>query len=292
MSSAKNCDFILFVVIPWIFDGKYGTVIKTKKKGEICLSKSFTAQRRNEIASELMREGSVKAAELAERYDVSTETIRKDIIYLEEQGLAKKSYGGAIAIRDLIEQPISVKEVSHKEDKNRIAIAAASMIADNSSVLLDGGSSTYALAAQLTMRENLTVFTSATNIIHLLSGSNLTLFCIGGQVRPSSKCAVGDWALEQLNSLKVDIAFLGTNSFRGFCGPTSASYDEVQIKKAIVKSSNKTYLLADHTKFSTSSLFQICNWEDLSGVITNKKSAVDYPDQVEQMKQKTKLIFV
>ena len=156
------------------------------------MSKSFTAQRRNEIASELMREGSVKAAELAERYDVSTETIRKDIIYLEEQGLAKKSYGGAIAIRDLIEQPISVKEVSHKEDKNRIAIAAASMIADNSSVLLDGGSSTYALAAQLTMRENLTVFTSATNIIHLLSGSNLTLFCIGGQVRPSSKCAVGD----------------------------------------------------------------------------------------------------
>ena len=66
----------------------------------------------------------------------------------------------------------------------------------------------------------------------------------------------------------------------------------MQIKKAIVKSSNKTYLLADHTKFSTSSLFQICNWEDLSGVITNKKSAVDYPDQVEQMKQKTKLIFV
>ena len=254
------------------------------------MGRSLTVRRRNEIAAELMREGTVKAAELSERYHVSTETIRKDIIYLEEQGLAQKSYGGAIAVRDLIEQPIAVKEVTNKEEKAEIALAAATLIPQNCTLLIDGGSTTYALASQLTTRDDLTVFTNSVNIMQLLGSSGNKVFGLGGVMRPSSLCMVGDWAVSQLKGLKVNLAFLGTDSFGTAQGPVSASYEEMQLKRTITERAERTYVLADYTKFGPANLFQVCAWENVEAVITNAKARNLYEPEWNRIKERTKIL--
>ena len=100
----------------------------------------------------------MKASSLAEHFGVSTETIRKDLIYLESQGIAQKSYGGAIASSELLlERPIAQKEMERMEIKTAIAERAASMIPRNGVIFLDAGSTTYALARLLRLREDLTV---------------------------------------------------------------------------------------------------------------------------------------
>ena len=251
----------------------------------------LTAQRRNEIAAELMSKGTIQASAMAEKYNVSTETIRKDIIYLEEMGLAQKSYGGAIATQVLIEQPIAVKEVALKDEKAQIAAAAAAMIPENASILLDGGSSTFALAGQLTMRSDLTIFTNAINIMYLLSSSSNHVFCIGGRVRPSSRCSVGGWADEHLLSIKPDLAFLGTDHFQGCSGPTSASFDELHFKKTAASQSVKTVILADYTKFQGTNLFTFCEWQNVYRLLTNRAALDNFPKEVKKIQQSVTIQF-
>ena len=115
------------------------------------MRRKLTVERRNEIAALLLRDGNLKAGELAKRFSVSTETIRKDLIYLDEQGIAQKGYGGAIARSDLIERPVVMKEMENMETKAAIAVKALELIPPNGVILLDAGSTTYALAKQLTL---------------------------------------------------------------------------------------------------------------------------------------------
>ncbi|WP_277239207.1 DeoR/GlpR family DNA-binding transcription regulator, partial [Merdimonas faecis] len=145
------------------------------------MKKRLTAERRNEIAQLLLKNGNMKASSLAEHFGVSTETIRKDLIYLESQGIAQKSYGGAIASSELLlERPIAQKEMERMEIKTAIAERAASMIPRNGVIFLDAGSTTYALARLLRLREDLTVFTNSIMVLNILSDSANQVYALGG----------------------------------------------------------------------------------------------------------------
>ena len=183
------------------------------------MKKRLTAERRNEIAQLLLKNGNMKASSLAEHFGVSTETIRKDLIYLESQGIAQKSYGGAIASSELLlERPISQKEMERMEIKTAIAERAAVMIPRNGVIFLDAGSTTYALARLLRLREDLTVFTNSIMVLNILSDSANQVYALGGRVRGSSKGIVGAWATQAISSLHFDLAFLGSDGFRDLSG--------------------------------------------------------------------------
>lgn len=255
------------------------------------MKKRLTAERRNEIAKLLLQDGNIKAGELAKRFDVSAETIRKDLIYLEEQGIAQKSYGGAIASTELLERPIALKQMENMDIKTKIAKKALDFIPEKGTVILDTGSTVYALAKLLTLRSGLTVFTNSIIVLNLLADSENDVFSLGGKVRGSSKGLVGPWGLRALESIHADAAFLGSDGFKNFEGPSSASYEEAELKKAMAACCDRAVLLCDSTKFSRDSLFQFCKWEDLCAVVTNRDKSGLFHTAISEISKKTNVIL-
>jgi len=255
------------------------------------MKKQLTAERRQEIAQLLLRNGNLKASDLAHQFEVSTETIRKDLIYLEEQGIAKKSYGGAIASNDLLERPVALKEMEHMEIKTSIANRALELIPEQGIILLDTGSTTYALAKLLTLRNDLTIFTNSITILNLLADSGNQLFALGGRVRGSSKGIVGFWALQALHSIHVDVAFLGCDGFKDLTGPSTASYEESEFKQAVLSCSNHTIILSDNSKFLSNSLFQFCRWDQIYAFVTNMTDTENFQNGIKKIQDCTRILY-
>jgi len=236
------------------------------------MKKSLTADRRNRIAQMLLKEGSVKVGELAQLFDVSTETIRKDIIYLEEEGIAEKNHGGAIAKVDVLERTLDEKEWLHSDEKAAIATVALSLVPAGSAIILDTGSTTYAIAKQLVLAKGFTVFTNSVITAGLLAESDNEIFMLGGRIRTSSKAAVGNWSQDALASIHADFAFLGSDGFKGMEGPTTLSYEEAAFKKGAISAAKKTYVVADGSKGKSASRFVYCKWHQVNGLITDTQA--------------------
>lgn len=255
------------------------------------MKKRLTAERRNEIAQLLLRNGNMKAGDLARKFDVSTETIRKDLIYLEEQGIARKSYGGAIASTELAERPVALKQMERMDVKTAIANRAIQLIPEKGVIILDAGSTTYALAKLLTLRDDLTIFTNSLIALNLLSDSSNQVFALGGRIRESSKGTIGAWAIHALCSLHADIAFLGTDGFKDLSGPSSASYEESELKQVMIAHSEKTVILCDNTKLCTNSLFQFCGWDEIYALITDMPKTRESARLIENINKKTNVFL-
>lgn len=196
------------------------------------VSNGLTAERRNKLAQMLVFEGSVKVGELAEMFHVSTETIRKDLIYLESQGVARKSHGGAIAASELLERPLSEKFMEHMDLKSKVAKAALDYIEDNSVILLDSGVPP-SNCKTVGLEKGITVITNSANLPPLLSGTENTVLSLGGEMRGSSMALVGLWTMNAINTVRVDVAILGSDGFSWRKGPCTPSYAEAEVKKAM-----------------------------------------------------------
>lgn len=255
------------------------------------MANPLTLERRNKLAQILVSEGSVKVGKLAEMFNVSTETIRKDLLYLEQEGIARKSHGGAVASNELmeLERPFVTKSLENIEIKMKIAQAAMAFIPDNGVVALDAGSTVFSIGKLLALKRGLTVITNSIGIAQILAGTDNSVFLIGGKVRSSSMALVGMWGMEALQSIQVHAAFLGTDGLVLHSGPCTASYEEAEIKKAMLKSATKRILVSDSLKFRNTGLFQFCEWQDLDAVITD----VDAPaEEIAKIEKYTQVIQV
>jgi DeoR family fructose operon transcriptional repressor len=209
----------------------------------------YAVERRQEIATLIEERGRGDVAELAGRFDVTPETIRRDLTELEQRRLLRRVHGGAISIHRFRSEPaIAEKAEVMASEKAVIADAAVSFVPEQGSVLIDAGTSTLALA-QIFPDRKLTVFTHSVAIaLELASRRDLKIHVIGGRLRTRTLANVDDWALRQLAALRVDVAFVGTNGFsvqRGLSTPDPA---EAAVKHAICVSAAQTVVLADHTK--------------------------------------------
>lgn len=252
------------------------------------MKKTLTAERRNEIAKILLKEGSIKVRDLAKQFNVSTETIRKDIIWLDQEGIAQKSFGGAIAKTSFVENTIDDKQNIHSEEKMLIAKEAIKLIPENGAVILDTGSTNAAIAKELALKSGLTIFTNSLTIGNLLASSDNEVYIMGGRIRKSSRAAIGNWTEQALDSIYADVAFLGSDGFNGLSGPSAVSYSEADFKNKVVKSANKVYTVADSSKFNSSGLFTYANWNDITGLITDNNAPENL---VNSIKENTKVIL-
>lgn len=251
---------------------------------------NLTIKRRNKLAQILVSEGSVKVGKLAEMFDVSTETIRKDLLYLESEGIARKSHGGAIVSSEFLEleRPFVKTSLENIEVKIKIAQAAINLIPENGVVLLDSGSTVFSIARLLSLKKKLTIITNSVVVTQILSSTDNTVYSIGGKVRGSSMAFVGLWGIEALRSVNVNIAFLGTDGFLLRNGPCTASYDEAEIKKAMIRSAKINVVVSDSSKFKNSGLFQFCDWEDIDYFITDSEAPVE---EIQKLDKNTKVII-
>jgi DeoR/GlpR family transcriptional regulator of sugar metabolism len=253
------------------------------------MSLHLMQERRSYIEKRLAAEGSIRVAELARLFDVSSETIRKDLIFLEEKGLAVKAYGGALALGGAAEPSFIEKSVTHLEEKRHIAEEALSRVESGMSLILDSGSTLFVFAQALTIRKDITVFTNGLKTAHLLDECGITTYVLGGQVRHNSNSIVGSWAMRGLKEIRVDMAVLGTSGFRDRVGPCVENFTEAELKSAMIAAGNRAIVLGDSSKAEKQAVVEFARWEEIDELITDKNIGSDV---LENIKQRTAVTVV
>ncbi|MGC9671108.1 DeoR/GlpR family DNA-binding transcription regulator [Planosporangium sp. 12N6] len=224
----------------------------------------YAAQRKQAIITELRANGRVDAADIAAQLGVTQETVRKDLIGLEQQGLLRRVHGGAVPVEQLSFEPAVSTRTYYSEEKTRIARAALAHLPTRGSVLIDAGSTNARLAELFPADRELTVYTNTLSIaLTLVTRPRLTVLTLGGRVRPLTLAGVDDWAARALSEINVDVAFLGTNAISVERGLTTPDPAEAAIKRLMLASARRRILLADHSKVGAVSL---CKHGDLSDI--------------------------
>lgn len=245
-------------------------------------------QRRRELAQIFLREGTVKVGQLAKRFAVTTETIRKDLILLEQQGLIRRGNGRAEVVNELTEQTYGSKAREHVPQKQAIAALAAAQIPENATLFLDAGSTVYELARQLLLRKDLTVITNFMPTALLLSTGGLKVILIGGEVRPTSGGATGPLAVEAIGQLHADLAVVSTSGFAGAEGPCVENLSDASVKRAMIRQAEKVLLVTDSSKTSWRAMVCVAPWTEMDVVISDGGLE---PETAAVLRQQTKLLL-
>jgi DeoR family transcriptional regulator, aga operon transcriptional repressor len=229
-------------------------------------------ERRRSILDVLQREGRVLVTDLARQFRISQITIRKDLETLDAQGLIQRTHGGALPLHAgaLLDPTLREKEKLHRKEKMKIAIAAAKLVEEGQSVLLDSGTTTTAIATALKHFAKLTVITNATNIAAELTGTNVEVILTGGTLRKNSFSLVGPLAEQTLRQLSADILFLGVDGFDTRAGLFTPNILEAQVNRIMVEISSRKIAVCDSSKFGRRSLCNIMPPSAVDQVITDK----------------------
>lgn len=236
-------------------------------------SSVLNEERRRAIVDFVNENGRALVRDLAKRYGSSEITVRRDLELLHSRGLIYRTHGGALPIRTGSESDrnLSEREMQHPREKMRIAAAAARLVKEGQSVILDSGSTTTAIARALRDFQQLTIITNAINIASELSGSPVDVILTGGMLRKNSHSLVGPIAEESLRRLKADILFLGVEGFDTHSGVSTPNLLEAQLNRLMVQIAARVIAVCDSSKFGHSSLSSIVPMSNIHGVITDKQ---------------------
>jgi DeoR family transcriptional regulator, fructose operon transcriptional repressor len=231
----------------------------------------YAAQRQQRIVELARGAGRVDVAALAAEFEVTAETVRRDLTALERHGVLRRVHGGAIPVERLGFEPgLAARDAAMTEEKERIAKAALAELPAEGSVLLDAGTTTARLAELLPGERDLTVVTNALPIALTLSvRPGLNLLLLGGRVRGRTLAAVDDWALRDLRDIYVDVAFVGTNGISAERGLTTPDPAEAAVKRAMVAAGRRVVVLADHTKIGLDHFARFGELEDVDLLVTD-----------------------
>ena len=212
----------------------------------------YPEERQQAIAATVMSQGRASVADLAQAYDVTTETVRRDLAVLDRAGLLRRVHGGAVPVRalHLVEPSVDERESTRAGHKHAIASAAADFIPQSgATVLFDAGTTTARVAALLPPDRELLIVTNSVPIAaRLASLTSVSLQLLGGQVRGLTQATVGERAVGMLESLRVDIAFIGTNGISVRHGLSTPDPGEAAVKRAMVACANFVVVVADSSK--------------------------------------------
>ena len=242
----------------------------------------FAEERRAEIAKLVASARRVNGAELARRYDVTMETVRRDLAALEEAGKLRRVHGGAVTVEQStsLESSIASRQGMDTPEKRRIATKAYNMLRDSEvgSIVLDAGSTIEILADQIGA-ENFSLKTGSDRIIithalhiavKLAEAEGITMELVGGQLRKMTWAAIGARAANYFSTVRPDIAFIGANGIGAEFGVSTPGMNEAIVKTAICKSARRVVLLCDSAKFGNESLVRFADFEDIDTLITDR----------------------
>jgi DeoR family transcriptional regulator, fructose operon transcriptional repressor len=247
----------------------------------------YAEERQHAIAGLVAERGRVAVASVAERFGVTTETVRRDLAVLERAGVVRRVHGGAVpagAAFTLVETGLGERHGTRTEAKRKIAAAALDLLPGmDGSVILDGGTSTAALADVLPPDRRLYVATNSVPIAARLSAiPGLTLHLLGGRVRGITQTAVGDSTVRAMADLRVDVAFLGTNGISAF-GFSTPDEAEAATKRAMVTAAQKVVVLADSSKIGREHLVRFASVHDVDVLITDGEAEPEAVAELETL---------
>lgn len=225
--------------------------------------------RQQEIYQKILTNGKVRVVDLAKEYDVSMETIRKDLNRMESQGLLHKTHGGACRKEDNSEVAVNVKVNENASFKQNLAKRALGEIPNHSSLFIGPGSTTLSLAKLLPLKKDLLVVTNSLMIADIVTSQKHELIFLGGKVLKKSQCATGAFTLNHMDAIHFDLACLGCDGFKNSQGPTTFSFEEMEVNQHVLRKAEKKILLADQSKFDWQGTYMFAPFSSFDSLITN-----------------------
>lgn len=237
-------------------------------------------ERRVLILNHLRERGRVRVGELSLEFATSEVTIRNDLKELDQRGLLRRSHGGATsAPSPILESNLRERLEKFADQKRRIGLAAAAMVNEGETIILDSGTTTQEIARNLRSKTGLQIITNGVNVaMELLGVRGIQLVVVGGTLRDDSLSLVGHFAESMLEQFSADKLFLGAvacDLHFGICTPNMA---EGRVNQAMVRIAREKILVADSSKFLRRSLCRIVMLNEMDKIITD----TGLPEQVQQ----------
>lgn len=243
-------------------------------------------ERRRRIREILRAEGRVTVEALATRFGTSQVTIRADLAVLETAGALTRTHGGALRRTEETDEPLDVKQLQHHDEKVRIAHAAAALIRDGETIILDSGTTTAEIARALRKLDlkSINVITNALNVAALLMDvPAVRLIVPGGILRRESNSLSGHMAEAALASLQADRLYLGADGIDPEIGVMTPHLQEAELNAQMIRISRQVVVVADSSKLIRRNISLIAKVEQLNMLITDRAA----PEQaVEQLRQR------
>lgn len=222
----------------------------------------FADERRTQIVEMLKKRSAITTSELTGLFQVSLETIRRDLEYLESQGVLKRVHGGAIAVGKQQKYSSFTKRTAwHQSEKRNLALTACSYIQEGDYIALDAGSTTFELASLLCERfQELTVLTHSLEIVRILSEqSRIHTILAGGFYFSEERCFCGHLTLDMIHQLHVSKCFIAPAAISLDFGVSDHMQELIAVQRAFLGISDQAYMLVDSSKFETCAPLKICD---------------------------------
>jgi len=232
----------------------------------------LSSQRQSEILRTLQLQGTCKIGDLANRFSVSGETIRRSIKPLVERGLVQRVHGGITLPDRLQEPPFALRMRKHQDAKRRIAARAAEQIQDGDSLIMDTGSTTAYTALALSNHSNLLVVTNSIEIARTLAARNGNrVYMAGGELRPDDCAAFGQDAIRFVSNFEVRYAVLSIGAINRHCSFMDFHLCEGEFSRAVIRQAEQVILAADYSKFELEAAVRVCDAALVNLLITDRQ---------------------
>lgn len=231
----------------------------------------LSVTRKSKIKEILSEKKSVIVSELSKSFSVTEETIRRDLKTLEDEGFLIRTYGGAF-IQDGVQNEVdlALRETVYTDSKHLIAETCSKIIANGDSIFLDA-STTALFIAKAISHMRLTILTNSLKVVNYLTDfPNIRLINVGGTYLSNNMSFVGRMTLQALDNYFLDKTFMSCRSLSMTQGITDSNEAMSEIRQKLITRSNKTYVVADYSKFDKTSFLNICDFSSIDGLVTDK----------------------
>ncbi|KWX80599.1 DeoR/GlpR family DNA-binding transcription regulator [Paenibacillus jilunlii] len=234
----------------------------------------LAAERRKKIIDLVHQDKRVLVSDLSRMFEVTEETIRRDLEKLEKDGILSRTYGGAMLNRHTNEDlPFVTRNALNTDMKRNIALKALDLINDGDTLMVDPSSTAFEFLKLLGNKNNLTVITNSINILHEFASSGMNIISTGGSLRHRSLSLVGPVAHDTIRRYNVDTAVISCKGIDMERGVTDSNEPECELKKHMLSQAQKVVLLADHTKFDKTAFTRLAELSSIDVLITDRRPA-------------------
>lgn len=241
-------------------------------------------ERRNAILAKLSAEGKVIVADLSREFDVTEETIRRDLEKLDKEGVVKKTYGGAIANESLnTDLPFNVRKRANVLQKQQIAEKIADLIHDGDYIMLDASSTAIFVVKSIKNRKNITLVTNSVEILlELADKTDWNVLSTGGALKKGALALVGTSAERMIRGFHVDLAVCSSKGVDLNMGITDSNEKDSEIKQAIFAAADRKILAVDSSKFDKISFVKVCETRDVDTIVTDSKPSDRWVEHLKE----------
>ena len=233
-------------------------------------SADVVAARHRQILETARHTGSVSVEALADALGVTPQTIRKDLNQLAKRSMLSRVHGGAVVTSGVGNLHYAERRLIAAETKDAIGAAAAALVPDGSSLFINIGSTTEAIARHLKGHRELMVITNNLNVVDILADSpGIEVIAAGGRVRPSDRAVVGALAMDFIRSFRVDYALIGASAIEPDGTFLDFDVDEVRVSQTIIAQARKVILTLDSSKLGRPAPVRIGGLDDIDYLVTD-----------------------